>query len=121
MNRNTILTYAAAQHSLAARRHGWTSEEAKAALAALIALENTSEHPIDRIVMGALRAFVDTLHNEPAGMRIGGGNPRDRLEGVLDKFTEFADATEGWDFFATYEPVDFTDRDAKADDEDPIF
>tara|TARA_R110000824_G_scaffold54292_1_gene149838 strand:+ start:3725 stop:4075 length:351 start_codon:yes stop_codon:yes gene_type:complete len=94
ISHNSILGFAKINHSDAVAMWGADSLEADAALGIVRTVAEAPDRPVMHIVLDALNAFVDTLATQKDGMRVGGENPRDRLDRALAAFLEENDVTD---------------------------
>jgi hypothetical protein len=93
MNHQSLIQYAKISHSDNLVLWGADSLEAEAAMGIVKAMVNAPSRPVKEIVVEALNGFVETLVGQKDGMRVGGDNPRDRLDKVFATFLEENDVT----------------------------
>tara|TARA_R110000824_G_scaffold7695_2_gene34769 strand:+ start:9065 stop:9397 length:333 start_codon:yes stop_codon:yes gene_type:complete len=105
MNHESLIRFAKISHSDAIATWG-DGEEADAALGIVRSLQNAPSRPVTDIVIDALTAFTDTLATRRDGMRVGGDNPRDRLDRALATFIDENDLTDLSRPVPSVEPID---------------
>ena len=108
MSHENLIRFAKISHSDAIAMWG-DGEEADAALGIVKSLQHAPSRPVIDIVMDALAAFTDTLATRRDGMRVGGDNPRDRLDKALATFMDENDLMNLPRPMADLTPPDDTD------------
>lgn len=105
MNHENLIRFAKISHSDAIATWG-DGEEANAALGIVRSLQDAPSRPVIDIVTDALTAFTDTLATRRDGMRVGGDNPRDRLDRALATFMDENDLMDLPQPMPSVEPLD---------------